>query len=283
MQRIGLALGGGGVRGLSHILVLELLDELNLKPCVIAGTSMGALVGALYASGMSGKSIRELAKARFATKDKGVREAIRRRVGLLKWVGPSVKRLRRGGVFEPDWFLSHLVGAIAKTTFEELEIPLLVVASDFWAAEAIVFDSGELLPAIGASIAVPGVFAPLALGERVLVDGGIVNVVPFDLLEGRCDVSIAVDVGRSRIPGRRAAPNALDALLGAFDIMQAAALARKMETRKPDIFVQPQFGDLRIFDFSRVDEVFKRTEPAIEKLRSDIARLGIIPPAEDQE
>lgn len=273
MKRVGLALGGGGARGLSHIPVLELLDELELRPCIIAGTSIGALVGALYASGMAGRSIRELVTRYFVTGGQGFRGAIRKRVDLLKWVGPPETELRRGGVLKPDRFLRRLLDAVSEATFEDLEIPLLVTATDFWTAEEIVFQNGELLPAIRASIAVPGVFAPLVHGSRVLVDGGLMNQVPYDHIEKKCDISIAVDVGRSRTAGRREIPSALDALLGAFDIMQATAVARKIEEHKPDIFVQPQVAGIRILDFSKADDVFEQSRPAVEKLRRDIARV----------
>ncbi len=273
MRRLGLALGGGGVRGLSHILVLELLDEMGMRPCIIAGTSIGALVGALYASGMSGKAIRELVEKYFITEDKRLGSVIRKRMDLLKWVGPPVPEFRRGGVIRPDRFLMRLQGAVTKRTFEELEIPLIVTATDFWAGEEVVFQSGELMPAIRASIAVPGVFAPLVRGSRVLMDGGLVNSVPYDHIEKKCDVSIAVDVGRSRISGRQETPNALDALLGAFDIMQSLALTRRTEVHAPDIFVQPQVGDIRILDFSKANDVFEQAKPAIEALRRDLTRI----------
>lgn len=274
MQRIGVALGGGGVRGVAHILVLELLDELRLRPSVISGTSIGAIVGALYASGMSGKAIHDIVTEYFATDGEPLRKVIKKRVEMLRWVGPSM-RLGRGGGLRPGNFLRHLLEAIAKERFEDLDIPLLVVAADFWAGEQVVFESGALLPAIRSTIAVPGVFAPVSVDGRVLVDGGLLNQVPYDLLRDRCDVTIAVDVCSSRDSDDSALPGVLEALLGAFDIMQSAALTAKMAASPPDIYVRPNVGNISFLDFAKAAEVFEQAKPAIDDLRRRIVGMGL--------
>jgi NTE family protein len=263
-----LALGGGGVRGLAHILVLELLDELNLKPCAIAGTSIGALVGALYACGMSGKEIRHLVDVVFLPDHEGMRATIRKRVELLRWVGPP--HPSQGGLIKPDRFLRHLLEGIPQTRFEDLDTPFHVVATDFWSGEEVLFDSGEILPAIRASIAIPGLFAPVALDGRILVDGGLVNLVPYDHLDPHCDFTIAVDVGRSRMPGRQELPGVREAILGAFEMMQSAAFDARLASRPPDLLVRPNTKNIHILDFTRAYEVFEETKPAIEDLRERI-------------
>jgi NTE family protein len=275
MRRVGLALGGGGVRGLAHILVLELLDELKLKPSVIAGTSIGAIVGSLYASGMSGKAIHDVVSRYFRTTQEPLRDVIKKGAELLRWVGPPKGRLGPGGGLAPDRFLRHLLCAVARERFEDLEIPLLVVAADFWTAKEVVFESGELLPAIRSSMAVPGVFAPVSLDGQVLVDGGLLNLVPYDHLRERCDLTIAVDVCSSRGSDDPVLPNVLEALLGAFDIMQSTALKMKMGLCSPDIYVRPHVGNIPILDFSKAEEVFEQAKPAIADLGAQIARMGL--------
>ena len=275
MRRIGLALGGGGARGLAHILVLELLDELKLKPCIIAGTSIGALIGSLYASGLSGKAIHEVVSRYRRASDEPLRSVIRKRAALLRWVGPPSARFGHGGWLSPDHFLRHLIDAVAKERFEDLEIPLVVVAADFWSATEVVFEGGELFPALRSSIAVPGVFPPVLLDGRVLVDGSLLNLVPYDRIRDRCDVTLAVDVCSSRCADNQPVPHALEALLGAFDIMQTAALTAKMERCPPDIYVRPCVGNIRILDFAKAEEVFAQAAPAIEELRARITRMGL--------
>ena len=273
MTRIGLALGGGGVRGLAHILVLEALDELGCKPSLIAGTSMGAIIGALYASGMSGRDIKETVRRHFISKDDKLKDVIEKRADLLKWVDALVPELKRGGLIKTDRFLNYLFDEIRKTTFKDLDIPLIVIAADYWAAQEVIFESGALFPAIKASMAVPGLFAPVSIEGKVLVDGGVVNPVPYDHIMKRCDVTIAVDVSRTRVRTKREMPSVLESILGTFDIMQAAVVAEKMRHRKPDIYIRPEIRDVRMLDFSKMETVFRKAQPAIDEVRDKIAKI----------
>jgi NTE family protein len=138
MPRLGLALGGGGVRGFAQIPVLELLDDLGRRPSVLAGSSMGALIGALYASGVTGRKIRALVEEHLISHEQGKRARLRKGTELLKWIGPLVPDLRHGGMIKPDWFLRQLLGGITGSRFEDLEIPLSVIAADFWAGEEVI-------------------------------------------------------------------------------------------------------------------------------------------------
>ncbi len=268
-MRLGLALGGGGVRGLAHVAVLEALDTAGVRPVAIAGTSMGAIVGALYANGRSGRDIRRLIRARAMPLDASWRRLVRRRAALAVWLRAIRPDVRRGGLLRADRVLGLLAEEIRAETFEELAIPLRVVAADFWAAEAVVFESGPLLPALQASMAVPGVLSPVEHAGRVLVDGGVVNLVPYDLLFDRCDRILAVHVGGGRRPphGRRS-PAMLEAVLGAFDISHGAILAEKMRVRSPDLLVTFGLRDIPMFDFTRIPEVLRRAAVTADVVRT---------------
>jgi NTE family protein len=270
-MKVGLALGGGGVRGLAHIQVLEAFDELGVRPSIIAGTSMGAIVGALYASGLSGREIKERVKRHIILKDDTWHDVIEKRADLLKWFNAFSAHFSRGGFIKTQGFFKYLLREIRKSTFEELEIPLLVIAADFWTAEEVVFATGDLLPPVQASMAVPGIFVPVAIGGRVLVDGGVVNLVPYDHLLDRADITVAVNVSRTRAQSRKEVPNAMESLLGALDIMQKAALAEKMKSRKPDIYVHPEIRTVRMLEFGRIEEVFVQAAPAVEALKQQLA------------
>lgn len=266
-RRIGLTLGGGGVRGLAHVGVLEVLDELGLEPCIISGTSMGAVIGALYASGLSGRAIRELIHSHAVLKSDSWPDLFKKKSELLKWVDAFSLDLGSGGLINTDKFISYLFSEIGESKFEDLKIPLCVVATDFWAGEEVVFESGDLLPAIQASMAVPGVFAPVVTMDRVLVDGGVVNLVPYDHIMDRCDISIVVNVAKARTPEKIETPSVIESILGTFDIMQMSALAEKMKRSEPNIYIRPEINDVRMFDFNKIEDVFQQSKPAIEKMR----------------
>lgn len=270
-MKVGLALGGGGVRGLAHICVLEALDELGLRPSIIAGTSMGAIVGALYASGMSGREIKERVKRHIILKDDTWHDVIEKRADLLKWFNVFSADFSRGGFINTQGFFKYLLSEIRRSTFEELEIPLLVIAADFWTAEEVVFETGDLLAPVQASMAVPGLFAPVCIAGRVLVDGGVVNLVPYEHLLDRADVTVAVNASRRRSQNTKDVPSAMESVLGTFDIMQKAAFAEKMKYRKPDIYVRPEIQDVRLLEFSKIEEVFVQTAPAVEALKKQLA------------
>ena len=219
MESLGLALGGGGARGLAHILALETIDSSGIKPTAISGTSMGAIIGALYAAGRSGAEIHQGIAEHFVRSGNPVKSIINKAPGFLKWMKAVRLEMKGTGFLKADGFLKYLHEEIGVATFEELEIPLSVVATDFWTGEEVVFSSGPLLPAIGASMAIPGVFTPIVIDGRVLVDGGIVNNVPFDILRDKCTRTVAIDVAPSRSHDEHSIPKMVDIVLGTFDML----------------------------------------------------------------
>lgn len=261
------------MRGLAHIPILQVLDDLQIRPAIISGTSMGAIVGSLYASGMSAREIREDIERHLILKNDSWRDVIEKREDLLKWVYAFKPAFSASGLIQVQGILNFLLSEIKVSCFEDLKVPLLVVSTDYWSAEEVIFEKGELLPAIQASMAVPGVFSPVCVEGRILVDGGAVNLVPYDLLMGRADCIIAVNVSRVRLASGPEIPNALDSVLGTFDIMHTAMLADKLERLKPDIYIWPQIHEVRMFDFGKVEEVFVQAASAAEELRKELLQV----------
>lgn len=266
---IGLALGSGGATGLAHIPMLEVFDELGIKPGIIAGSSIGSIIGALYASGLSGKEIRRIVNEFSGLNMETLKVLVQGDWGL-KLTDLLRLDLDAGGLVDSQGFLNFLKTKIRVSSFEELSIPLKVVAADYWKRKQVVLDKGDLLSAVKASMAVPGLFAPVALNDKLLVDGGTVNPLPYDILEQECDIVVAVDVSGDRTVEQSDPPDLSDSLFNAFEIMQQSIIFEKMKHRQPDIYIRPQVRDVRLLHFHRFGQIFEQAVPAADKLKKEL-------------
>ncbi|MFL0800935.1 MAG: patatin-like phospholipase family protein [Agarilytica sp.] len=261
MKKFGLALGGGGVKGLAHIALLKKLDEMGAKPQAISGTSMGAIIGALYAHGLSGLDIEQRVRSHLFSRRGIVKDTYRRRKHLVKWLKVFKFDKKRGGFITADGLFEHLFSELIACDFSDLEIPFTAVAGDFHSAEEVVLNSGSVLPAVQASMAVPGVFAPINLNNRLLVDGGVVNNVPCSHVAQPGQLTIASDViSLSEIE----TPKATEVVSGAFSIMMRAATEQRFALHPPDFIFRPDTKQIDAFDFHKIATVLARGEEAIE-------------------
>ena len=268
--RVGIALGAGGAKGVAHIAMLEALDELGVTPHRIAGSSIGAVIGALYASGLSAQEIKEKVGHLAITKSDTLRSVLSdRKIG--KWMEMIDADLHHSGLLKSASIMTGLYEDGSASTFEELTIPLTVVATDFWKRQAVLLDSGPLKPAVQASMALPGVFTPVELGGRVLIDGGTVNPLPYDLLTASCDLVIAVDINSGSTTEKETVPGYFDTIFGSVQILQQAIVARAIEARPPDIYVKPPLRGIRTLQFYKADEIYRQVQPAKEELKRKLA------------
>lgn len=273
MAKVGLALGGGGAKGLAHILMLEVFDELGIKPACITGTSIGAIIGALYASGIPARDIRQHVEKMVISRGDSLQQIFKKK-DLLRWVefididfGPSA-------LFKGDRFIEFLYEQMGVNSFADLQIPLKVVATDFWQSRQVVMESGPLLPAVKASMALPGVFTPVEIDGNILIDGGAANPLPHDLLPDDCDLCVAIDVmgdmaadNLGSDASRAKAPNLFRAVLGTFDLMQNAIIAEKRQQNPPDIYLKPSIQDVDILEFFKAEQVFEQAEATRQLLK----------------
>lgn len=270
-RRIGLALGGGGARGLAHIALLEVFDELNIVPAVIAGCSMGALVGACYAAGMSGRDLRAHAE-----------KLLSNRVDFARYVF-GARKTKPMELLSLKGFASlHLDGErLAQlglphslpSNIEDTRIPLKIVATDYERMEEVVFTSGPMVKAVGASIAIPGVISAPVIDGRIHVDGGVVNPVPFDHVRDGVDLVVAIDVtGRPR-PVTNGKPGNLDIAIGSLLIMFNRMAQLKRALSPPDVYITPKVDQFGSADFFRVREIIAAAEPAKDELKRKLERM----------
>lgn len=264
--RIGLALGGGGARGLAHVHVLEALDEMGLPVTAVVGTSIGAIVGAGYAAGMSGREVHETIAAAFR------RPAdVWGKVWQLR--PKSFSDLFGGGLvqFDAEKTLDLFLPATLPADFADLNIPFAVVAADFYGCTEVEIASGPLRRAIAASIALPIVFRPVEIDGAVLIDGGVVNPLPFDRLPADVDLVVAVDVvGMPVRPPSRPMPNASESIFGASQILMQTVTSEKLKSRRPDVLIRPPVDVFRVLDFLKATAILKSTASVKDSTKRQI-------------
>lgn len=265
-MKIGLALGGGGARGLAHLPLLRLLDEREIKPAKIVGTSMGAIIGALYASGLSAIEIEERLREHMVLKEDHLRDVFKKSRNLVRWAKILTPTSGSGGLIKADGLFDYLFNEIHDLTFDDLKIPFQAIACDYHTGTEVVLKSGALLPAVQASMAVPGVFSPVEINEWLLVDGGLVNNLGYELAGEDMDFCIAFDVTSLPEQGNSPLPSALEIAVGSLDIMQMAALEKRLEFKKPDILIRPNTTGIDFFDLHRMEQALEAGEAARNEL-----------------
>ena len=254
--KIGLALGGGAARGFAHIGVIKVLEAQGFTPDIIVGTSAGAVVGALYASGNSGF---ELQKIAFKLEESKISD----------WSMPD------RGVFKGEALQQFVNDAVAQRPIEGLKKPFAVVATDLKSGDSILFRTGNTGMAVRASATVPGIFQPVSINGHEYVDGGLSSLVPVRSARSMgADVVIAVDI--SARPGNHAVRGTLDILLQTFTIM-GQNLAR-FELKEADVVIRPQVGSIGPADFqARHDSILegeKAAQAALPQIREAIKKAS---------
>lgn len=261
---VALALGGGGARGLAHIHVIEALDELGIRPVAISGSSIGAIMGAGVASGMSGCEIREYATGLLSSKTEVASRIWRAQPMKLTKVFEGGFHL---GGFSAEAVLREFLPEAVPATFEELEIPLHVTGTDFYGHKLAVFNSGDLVSAIAGSVALPAVFRPVQREGMTLIDGGLYNPVPYDVLTGMADIVVAVDVVGVPGPATQEAPSTMEVLFGTSQLMMHSIIEMKLQSSQPDIFLRPAVGHFRVLDFLRMETIMQQTAAIKDELK----------------
>ncbi len=268
LPRIGVALGGGSARGLTHIPYIEAMDEIGLKPSIIAGTSIGALIGSGWANGMSGAELREHSFSVLGTMriiaGRLWGAQIRNLGGLIaNGLNMQLDAERVVEAFLPDPF---------PTEFKDLSVPFYVVATDFQSWHQVVFTDGALRQAIAGSIAIPGLFRPVGHANHLLVDGGVVNPLPLDQASD-CDILVGIDVnGDPSEVIKRTSHNAADVWFGSAQIMMHSLTAHMMAAYPPDIYVRPHVMPFGALEFWRVREIIAHVEKDKDNFKRHLER-----------
>ncbi len=283
-KRIGLALGGGGARGLAHIGVLKVLEKEEIPIHLIVGTSIGALVGGAYASGSSPEELQEKVdeylnstefqssamRAFEAAHAKGELSLTQKIQTYLRNRFYLIQAMFKPGILSNEDFQATIDYFVPDIQIEETQIPFRAVATDLRSCKQIVFSEGPLRQAVMASCAVPGAIAPLKEGERLLSDGGIICLVPSSVArqEGaEIVISVAVDRGIRSEELR----TVVDVYLRVCEVM--GEKLKDYELAEADVVIHPEVGDLHWSHFSQAMGLIEEGEKATRKKLDDIRHV----------
>ena len=296
LPRIGLALGGGVARGWAHIGVLRALDRAGIRPDIVCGTSIGALVGGVHLAGKL-----------------DVLEAWARSLTRLKIVTYLDFRVAGGGMIGGNRLMAVMRQHLGNVAIEDLPVPYTCVATDLVTGHEVWLRSGNLVDALRASISLPGVFSPVELNERWLIDGALVNPLPVSVCRAMgAQVVIAVNlhadlIGRTRAPGQRIpraagfdlldelptvgqqaphglngwlksifgrehdAPSLFGVMVQSLNIMQDRITRSRLAGEPPDVSITPKLGHIGLLEFHRAEEVIAEGAAATERARDELA------------
>ncbi len=278
-RSIGLALGGGAARGCAHVGVLRAFQEKGIALSCVAGTSIGAMIGAVYASG----GLDHL-------------EALLLELDPLHLLAYFDVVFPHSGLVDGRKVTELLREILGDRSFKDLSMPFAAVATDIRDGREVVMSSGDVIDAVRASIAVPGVFTPLMSGEAVLVDGGLVNPVPVNVVRSLgADFVVAVDLNRYVVESKQDVrgerplsyrkgqdlslgnrileeiralvedgsrsrpkpPNIVDVIVTSINIMETSITQSRLKTDPPDLLLAPRLGNVRFMEFFKAKEAME--------------------------
>ncbi len=288
--RIGLVLSGGGALGIAHVGVLQELEAMHVPVDVVAGTSMGAIVGGLYAAGYSPAELEHVVGTldwRELLRDRPDRRRLpfRRKVDDHTYLTRYELGISDGKLRMPSGFISgHRLGvalrvlslrAAGVTDFDRLALPFRAVSTDLGTGEMVVLASGDLPTALRASMAVPGIFAPVEVEGRLLADGGMVRNLPVDVARAMgADIVIAVDLGEPLAAEGR--PDSIATVI-ARTMAMLTRLNVENSLRSADIVIRPEVAEFGLLDFPRWNEILPRGSAAVRAAAGELAVFALPP------
>ncbi|RKY90811.1 patatin [candidate division KSB1 bacterium] len=277
--KVGLALGGGGARGLAHIGVVKVLIQAGIPIHCIAGTSMGAIVGGAFA--LSGDinsierrarelpqkvpEIEQLSSLKSLSKDQ--RPAVKRLFGFIKEIYLLNMGMRKKWLIDCKDVFPLLEEVLDSKSFTDLKLPFAAVATDLQTGEELVLTDGPLMPAVFASMAIPGIFEPVVKDDRLLVDGGVTSLVPVDAVKQLgANFVIAVNVEAGVF--RRDFQRGIDILFQVDDIRGSEL--NRLKLAQADVVITPEIRHINWAQFSKVQECIHRGEEAARQKLPEI-------------
>jgi NTE family protein len=267
MKKIALVLGSGGARGLAHIGVLKVLERGKIPVDIIAGTSIGALIGGFYAAGMSASDI----------------EKIGLKIKTKEWLSFIDMTILGMGLIKGEKIKKFLYKIVGKRNIEDLPILFSAIAADIGQGTHFVIEEGDLVKAIRASISIAGLFKPVKYKNRYLIDGGVVNPVPVDVAKkNKADKIIAVNVctnvgmnqpGNSLFKGSRRRYSMYEVFARGLYMMENEVAKAKLSVNPPDVLIKPGIDSINILSFQKIKQAIDAGEKAAEDVMPQIKHI----------
>jgi len=256
-----IALSGGGVAGLGHIPILSALDELGVVPSAIAGTSMGAIVAACYGSGMSSRELEEYVLSITSSPVSHTR----------KFLTKGWRSLMTAAI-DPASVVDTILPESIPKYLKDTNIPTYIIATDFHARESVVFHTEDTRKSLAASIAIPGVFKPFIWDNRVLVDGGVINNLPVDVLPASTH-TLAVDVASEPAQNSNDSPGPIDSLVSSMRMLVSEGSRLRLEQRPNLLLVQPASRSVGPLDLHRIEEAISISKVQADELKRQLEKI----------
>lgn len=249
--KIGLALGGGFARGMAHIGVLQALLANQIPIDLVAGTSAGSLVGAMFCAGI----------------DPWLMERV---VEQMNWRALVRLRLRRDGLLDAEGLERFIVGQVGDLHFRDLRIPFTATATDLLTGQGVLLNSGRVSTAVRASCAFPGIFLPVRVGQHTLVDGGLTHPVPAAVARRMgADIVIGVELNRPR-PRSKPPRNLLHIMLYSLALVQRPHIDKALD--EADVVIRPDLNDFSVLELERADEMIRAGRDATQEMIPEIQK-----------
>lgn len=259
-KKFGLALGAGGSRGVAHIGVLRALEEEGIKPDFIAGCSMGSVVGACYANGMSCDKMLETVL----------------KLKTSKIIDPSAVPISKMGLFKGNKMYDLLSAHIGEATFDSLLIPFCCVASDMLSGRVVTLSSGKVTDAVRASSSMPAVFRPVRLNGKLLIDGGVLCRVPTEQVrEMGAEAVLAVDVLGNTGDEVKSVKNIISMILRVYDMMDynTNEMKKKLTAKAHEIWITPEMPGMSQYAAKDMDKAYEQGYAATKAKIKEIKRM----------
>jgi len=245
-KRLGIAFGGGGAQGIANIAYVKALEEMEIKPDIVSGSGMGAGVAAMYAAGMTSQNMIDfLQEVNFpgAKKPINIQKVKDAKYGILDGLGLE----------------EYYQMIVPIKVFDRLYFPLKIVAVNYSTGEQVVFETGDVGPAVRSAVAIPGVFSPHEVNGAVLMDGSCINPVPFDVIREDCDVLAALDPQINESP-EAYSPFVFPALMNAAAASKKALAMEKQRACTVDAYERVALEDINMFDFALFADIIAAAE-----------------------